>query len=116
MNKLLIASCFVLASGFAVNAMAQSADTSTSTTTVSTTTSGQNGGTNADVAVGTRAVLAPGDRNCVQDTGSHIPPAKGKCLPVTGRSYSHEDIQRTGQQDVGQVLQQLDPSVHASGH
>ena len=66
---------------------------------------------NGDVAVGTRAVPAPGDRNCLQDTGSLIPPAKGQCLPVSGRSYSSTDIQRTGQTDIGQALQQLDPSV-----
>lgn len=55
-------------------------------------------------------------RNCIRDTGSHIPPPKGQCLPVAGRSYSQQDIQRTGANNIGQALQQLDPSVTASGH
>ncbi|HWG11185.1 MAG TPA: hypothetical protein VN693_06770 [Rhodanobacteraceae bacterium] len=115
MNKLLIASCFVLANGFAVNAIAQDAATQTSGS-VTPSAIDQNANADGKVAIGTRAVPAPGDRDCVRDTGSHIPPPKGKCLPVAGRSYSHEDIQRTGQQDIGQALQQLDPSVHVSGH
>lgn len=61
------------------------------------------------------AVPAPGSRNCIRDTGSHIPPPKGQCLPVAGRSYSQQDIQRTGAVDVGQALQMLDPSVRVSG-
>lgn len=115
MNKLLIASCFVLASGFAVNAIAQDAAAQTSGSATPSAVD-QNANASGKTAADTRPVPAPGDRNCVQDTGSHIPPAKGKCLPVAGRSYSHEDIQRTGQQDIGQALQQLDPSVQASGH
>ena len=114
MNKIFVTCGFVLACGLGATAMAQNAGVST-TTTASTTTD-QNASVNTDVAVGTRAVPAPGDRNCIRDTGSHIPPPKGKCLPVSGRSYSHEDIQRTGQQNVGQALQQLDPSVQVSGH
>ncbi len=113
MNKFIVISGLVLACGFGANALAQNADVST--TTVSTTATGQNANATSDVAVGTRPVPAPGDHNCIRDTGSHIPPPKGKCLPVSGRSYSHEDIQRTGQQDLGQALQSLDPSVQA-GH
>ena len=63
-----------------------------------------------------RAVPTPGSRNCIRDTGSHIPPKKGQCLPVAGRSYSQEDIQRTGAMNVGRALQMLDPSVTINGH
>lgn len=115
MNKILIASCFVLAGGFAANAIAQdtAAQAGTSATTAATD---QSADANGKAAVGTRAVPAPGDRNCLRDTGSLIPPPKGKCLPVAGRSYSQQDIQRTGQPDTGRALQQLDPSVQVSGH
>ena len=115
MNKILVTCGLVLACGLGANAMAQNADVSTTTTVSTTASTDQNASANADVAVGTRAVPAPGDRNCIRDTGSHIPPPKGQCLPVSGRSYSQEDIQRTGQQNIGQALQQLDPSVQA-GH
>jgi hypothetical protein len=54
---------------------------------------------------------APGARNCLQHTGSLIPPAKGRCLPVTGTSYSRQDLERTGAIDIGRALQRLDPSV-----
>lgn len=67
-------------------------------------------------APATRAVPAPGSRNCVMSTGSHIPPPKGQCLPVVGTSYSQKDIQRTGAVNVGQALQMLDPSVTVHGH
>lgn len=64
----------------------------------------------------TRAVPAPGSRDCIRSTGSLIPAPKGQCLPVAGRSYSHQDIQRTGQTDISRALQQLDPSVSLGGH
>ncbi len=63
-----------------------------------------------------RAVPPLDSRNCIRDTGSHIPPPKGQCLPVAGRSYSQQDIQRTGATDVGRALQMLDPSVTVRGH
>jgi hypothetical protein len=53
---------------------------------------------------------------CIRDTGSHIPPPKGQCLPVAGNSYSQKDIQNTGANNVGQALQMLDPSVTVRGH
>ncbi len=60
--------------------------------------------------------IKPGNRMCVQSTGSHLPPPKGKCLPVIGSSYSQKDLQRTGQPDISRALQMLDPSVTAGGH
>lgn len=63
-----------------------------------------------------RAVPPLDSRSCIRDTGSHIPPPKGQCLPVAGNSYSQKDIQRTGATNVGQALQMLDPSVTVHGH
>lgn len=63
-----------------------------------------------------RAVPAPGTRQCLRSTGSLIPPPKGQCLPVAGTSYSQQDIQRTGELDMGRALQMLDPSIQVRGH
>ena len=54
------------------------------------------------------------DRNCLRQTGSHIPPKDGKCIPMPGRAYNKDDIDRTGERELGPALRKLDPSV--SGH
>jgi hypothetical protein len=62
--------------------------------------------------VASKPAAAQNDRNCVVDTGSRLAPAPGTrgCRGI-GRSYSDEDISRTGRIDVGDALSQLDPSV-----
>jgi hypothetical protein len=62
------------------------------------------------------SAVKPGDRNCVRDTGSLIPAKKGECLPVTGRSYSKQDLDNTGKTTIGPALQQLDPSITVRGN
>jgi hypothetical protein len=57
----------------------------------------------------------PGDRTCLQTTGSMIPAKPGTCLTVPGRSYSRQDIQNTGETTMGPALQKLDPSVTIQG-
>jgi hypothetical protein len=57
----------------------------------------------------------PGDRNCLRDTGSLIPARPGHCLPVAGRSYSQDDLRRTGQTDAAAALGQLDPGIAVHG-
>ncbi|MBS0420938.1 MAG: hypothetical protein JSR66_24720 [Proteobacteria bacterium] len=44
-------------------------------------------------------------------TGSHLLSKEGKCSSSPVRSYSQEDVQRTGQTDVGDALRMLDPSI-----
>lgn len=61
--------------------------------------------------VDTHAVPPLDSRMCIRETGSHIPPPKGQCLPVAGNSYTQQDLQRTGAIDMGRALQMLDPSV-----
>lgn len=61
-------------------------------------------------------VPAPGDRACIQSTGSLIPAKPGHCLPVAGRSYGRQDIQNTGEPTLGPALEKLDPSVTVRGH
>ncbi len=45
---------------------------------------------------------------CVRETGSRIP-NEGRCEP--GRSYSRDEIERTGQMSTGEALRTLDPAV-----
>ena len=63
------------------------------------------------------------DRNCLQQTGSRITAnanyrakregkAGDKCANATGRSYTREDIERTGAIDVRDALRRLDTSVY----
>ena len=62
-----------------------------------------------------KQVIKPGDRNCIRDTGSLIKAKNGQCLPVAGRSYGQDDIQRTGKTRLGPALQDLDPSISVRG-
>ncbi|WP_458071541.1 hypothetical protein [Rhodanobacter sp. BL-MT-08] len=60
-------------------------------------------------------LIRPGDRTCLRSTGSLIPPKNGDCLPVAGRSYSHDELRNTGAIDNAHALQMLDPSI-SLGH
>ena len=54
------------------------------------------------------------DRNCLKHTGSRLIRADSrgrKCANATGRSYSKEDIDRTGAFDLQDALRRLDPAV-----
>lgn len=72
--------------------------------------------TAASTTTSTHSPIKPGDHNCIQSTGSLIPPKKSECLPVNGRSYSQHDIQNTGERTLGPALQKLDPSVTVHGN
>lgn len=56
------------------------------------------------------------DRNCLKETGSRLatrPDSRGrKCVNATGRSYTKEDMDRTGAIDLSDALRRLDPAVH----
>ncbi|HVX04067.1 MAG TPA: hypothetical protein VHA71_02990 [Rhodanobacteraceae bacterium] len=117
MNKHLFATALLALCGgaaLAVPAFAQTSPNNAPAPTQATAaTSNQSA---ASAQKGKRAVPPLNSRMCIRDTGSHIPPPKGQCLPVTGNSYSQQDIQRTGANNVGQALQMLDPSVTVHGH
>jgi hypothetical protein len=55
------------------------------------------------------ASAAPNDRTCLTDTGSQIA-SKSSCRGY-GRSYSSDDIDRTGKTTAGDALGLLDPSI-----
>ena len=50
------------------------------------------------------------DPSCLTDTGSRVASGPGKCRGI-GRSYSSQDIQRTGQTSAADALSLLDSSV-----
>ena len=66
-------------------------------------TPAQNGKANPSLAKAT-------DPTCLTETGSRISAGADKCRGI-GRSYSNEDIQRTGQTSAGDALGLLDSSV-----
>jgi hypothetical protein len=49
------------------------------------------------------------DAACLNQTGSRIP-STSSCVDP-GRSYSHDDVSRTGANSAGGALQMLDPAV-----
>ena len=59
-----------------------------------------------------QAAHAKPHRDCIRETGSHILPPPGKCLPGPGSVYTQKDIQATGQPNIGAALRQLDPRIH----
>ena len=75
------------------------------------------GGVQADATAAKPALKA--DR-CPPAPGSRLsraPDAEGRCEPPQAftRSYTSEDIERTGQVDLDQALMQLDPALTLGG-
>ncbi len=52
---------------------------------------------------------------CVPDTASRIPVNEHGCAGF-GRTYTREDIERTGATDAAQALRLLDPALQVHGH
>ncbi len=70
------------------------------------------------IACSTTAPARPDSRTavaatpCAQNTtATRIPMRTGECSSTPGRSYSNEEVERTGQTNVGDALQMLDPSI-----
>jgi hypothetical protein len=59
----------------------------------------------------TRSAAAAPTQPCVPETASRLPMRPGVCSSAPGRSYSNQDLERTGHTDVGDALQMLDPSI-----
>lgn len=117
MKKQLLAQALFAICGGAALALPAFAQTSPNNTPAQTPTSTATSNPQAAASTSKKRAVPPLDsRSCIRDTGSHIPPPKGQCLPVAGNSYSQKDIQQTGATNVGQALQMLDPSVTVHGH
>ena len=62
------------------------------------------------------ALVAPARTpGCVPDTATRIPLKEHDCAGF-GRTYTREDIERTGATDAGQALRLLDPALQVHGH
>ena len=48
---------------------------------------------------------------CLTQTGSHLRSRGGTSCAGHGRSFDRDDLQRTGETDVGQALRKLDPRL-----
>jgi hypothetical protein len=51
------------------------------------------------------------DPFCLRETGSRLPVAPGKCLPVAGHSISRSDLESTGARNLGEALNRLLPML-----
>ncbi|HEV8695903.1 MAG TPA: hypothetical protein VGQ93_17205 [Lysobacter sp.] len=104
MKRLMIS----LLGAFAFAAAAQAADRPAQETTAqdATTQTTQDQAKKRDI----------NDRNCLRYTGSHIQRRADKkdrpCLSATGRSYTSEDIDQTGEVELADALRKLDVSIH----
>jgi hypothetical protein len=61
------------------------------------------------------AAADAGSKSGCVATGSRVPLDKNECAAF-GRSYSGEDLQRTGHIDTARALQSLDPAITSTGH
>jgi hypothetical protein len=66
--------------------------------------------TSQNVSPKPAATAATMNPNCLTETGSRIAPGKPGCRGF-GRSYSQDDIDRTGKTSAGDALALLDPSI-----
>lgn len=58
------------------------------------------------------AAAIEASRNCLRATGSRIVRSgPERCNRLPGSVYSREDLDRTGQTDVGHALERLDPRI-----
>lgn len=117
-NRSLASAFAVVVFGMSFGAFAQTATTDAQAQVqVASTQADAAVAADAQVAANTDAANAKRTSNvgCVKDTGTNIrprDPKTGKALCIgPGRSYSREQIDRTGQTDLADALRRLDPSV-----
>ncbi|TBR40183.1 MULTISPECIES: hypothetical protein [Dyella] len=55
------------------------------------------------------------DPDCLKPTGSAVQTQGGHCMPVNGKTYTKEQLDRTGEKNLGPALQKLDPSITTRG-
>ncbi|MET3929361.1 hypothetical protein ABIE51_001248 [Lysobacter sp. OAE881] len=117
-NRSLATAFAVVVLGMSFGAFAQTATTDAQAQVqVASTQADAVVAADAQVAANTDAANAKRTSNvgCVKDTGTNIrprDPKTGKALCIgPGRSYSREQIDRTGQTDLADALRRLDPSV-----
>ena len=116
----------LLASVIAIVAFAASAQTLTTSVGVDATAQAQPASDIRGDARFDSTAKPQIDRNCLRQTGSRIV-ARGnatrsasdladkhgkRCVAASGRVYSREDIERTGEVDLADALRKLDPAIY----
>ena len=124
MNRRLI-SPLLLASLLATAVLAASAQTATTSVDAGASVQAQTASdANTDARFDANATPQI-DRNCLRHTGSRIVArdnttrsARGRndklgqrCVAASGRVYSRDDLDRTGEVDIADALRKLDPSI-----
>jgi hypothetical protein len=66
--------------------------------------------TSPNVKPNATSAAAAANPSCLSQTGSRITSDRADC-PAFGRSFSRDDIDRTGKTNVGDALAELDPSI-----
>jgi len=65
----------------------------------------------ADANLAKNATAAPKEQAfCIKDTGTRIKPKDGECVGP-GRTYSREELDRTGSFNAAEALKKLDPAL-----
>jgi hypothetical protein len=67
------------------------------------------GGCATHVPPSARTAASP--PSCVRETGSRIAKPDSPCVNAPGASYTQEDLQRTGEINVGDALKKMDPRL-----
>jgi hypothetical protein len=115
-NRIFLVAAAVSALGFGhASAQALSADAQVQADTSALTAADAQVTTNAQASVDARMDANRSSVGCVKETGTNIrprDPKTGKALCIgPGRSYTREQIDRTGQTDLADALRRLDPSI-----
>lgn len=110
--KTLLAGALLL-SCFAVQAATDTADQQTAgQAEAARTVAAQDHDANCLRYTGSLVVASENQRNERKGTSSDAGAAKPKCNGSAGRSYTQDDIRRTGAIDLADALRRLDPAVH----
>lgn len=53
--------------------------------------------------------------DCIRETGTATQRNDAECVPANGKSYSKDQLDKTGETKLGPALQKLDPSIRTRG-
>ncbi|MBT2747081.1 MULTISPECIES: hypothetical protein [unclassified Lysobacter] len=114
MKRLLLAAALSL-SAFAAFAQTAAVDARVQASANATALDSADAQAQARVQADSKSVAATKNRydpNCVSQTGTRLQPRHRSNCIANGRSYTREDLDRTGQVDVGEALRKLDPRLY----
>jgi hypothetical protein len=66
----------------------------------------------ADQNLAKNVTAAPTAKDyCIKETGTRIKPKEGECVGAAGRTYSRDELDRTGAFSAAEALRKLDPAL-----